>query len=278
MINYDASGPSSERLSDEYLALNSCGIELLSDIDRGSLRKSGRVDYHILYVERGICYLEIHGEKIQADAGSVVLFRPGEPQCYNFLAADHSISHYIHFTGVGCKELLTRLGIVDIQVFPMGTSGTYEEISAKMVREYTMKRQYWESYAVGYLYELLSLIGRKYALRHEHISHESEARISAACRRIYENLASPPSIAELAKECCLSDSRFAHLFREVVGKAPNEFIISLRMDRACEMLENSGLSVREIARSVGFADQNYFSRLFKERVGCPPREFRKKYD
>ncbi len=275
MISYNPIGPSSERLSEDYLALNSCGVEHLFNTDRGSIRKNGRIDYHILYIERGICYLELEGKEIQAGAGNIILFRPGEPQCYNFLASDRSVNHYIHFTGVGCEELLERLGIGDIRVFDMGTSDTYEAISAKMVREYTLKRDCWETWATGCLYELLSLIARKYALRAEHISHENESRISMACRLIYDNIASPPSISALAKKCHLSVGRFSHLFTEVAGKSPNEYVISLRIGRARELLENTQLSIREIAESTGFSDQNYFSRIFKERTGVSPREFRK---
>ncbi len=276
MISYKTIGPSSERLSDEFIAVNSCGIEQLSDIDRGSMRKNGRVDYHILYIERGICYVDLQGQTVPVGPGGIILYRPGEPQCYNFLAADGSVSHYIHFTGVGCAQLLKSLGIDTIQIFNMGTSGTYEEISAKMVREYTMKKQYWESFTVGYLYELLTIIARKFALRHNRISHENESLIASACRQIYENLASPPSISELSAGCCLSVSRFSHLFTEVMKKSPNEYITGLRMDRACELLEASDLPIQEIADIVGFADRNFFSRQFRNRFGCSPREFRKK--
>ncbi len=275
MISYKPIGPSTERVSSEHLAINSCGIEYLSAIDRGSLRKNGRVDYHILYIAHGVCYLQTENGQTQVGAGGVVLFRPGEMQCYNFLAADQSVSYYIHFTGTGCEQLLDKLGLRALRVFDMGISETYEEIAAKMVREYTMKRPHWESFAAGCLYEMLALIARQYALRHDKVSVESESRISAACRKLYENLASPPSIAQLAAESCLSVSRFSHLFSEVVGKSPNEFLLCLRMERACELLESSSLPIREIAQSVGCADQNYFSRLFKERIGCSPSQYRK---
>ena len=50
MTDYSESGVSTERTSEEYLSLNSCGIEKLSERDRGSMRRQGRVDYHILYI------------------------------------------------------------------------------------------------------------------------------------------------------------------------------------------------------------------------------------
>ncbi len=274
MINYVSPNPSTERLSEDYLAINSCGIEQLYEIDRGSMRKNGRVDYHILYVEQGVCYLESDSEIRAIPKGNVLLFRPGEPQQYHFRADNRSISHYIHFTGVGCEELLKKLGIFDISVFYMGTSATYEEISAKMVREYNLKSPHWETFAIGCLYELLSLIARKHFLRNDNISHKSELCISKACRRIYDNLANPPSVSELAREAHLSVGRFSHLFSEAVGKSPKEFILSLRIDRSRELLENSETTIKELAEIMGFENQNYFSRVFKKRIGCSPTEYR----
>ena len=266
---------STERTSDEYLTLNSCGIQNLDEYDRGSFRPKGRVDYHILYIEKGICHLTLDGEERPVGAGGIVLFRPGEPQIYSFLASEGSISHYIHFTGAGCEALLSELGIDRLRVFDMGASRTYEEISAKMVREFTMKKQHWESFCAAYLHELLNIIARKYGLRHSRINHVSESRIDAACRAIYENLVSPPDARELASACCLSESRFLHIFREATGKSLKEFTISMRIDRAKSMLSATDMSVREIAEVVGYDDQSYFSRIFKQAAGMSPSEYRK---
>ncbi len=267
---------STEKTSGEYILLNSCGIEDLSFVDIGSCRENGRVDYHILYIERGVCHLELDGKSLNVGAGGVIFFRPHERQCYRFYAEERSVSHYIHFTGVGCPDILSKLGIAEMKVFDMGISGRYEEISARMSREYSLKPLHWEAFTAGCLYQLLSLIARKYALRHDSISREDESRINRACRKIYDNLRCPPTIAELSSDIGLSVSRFSHLFKEIIGKAPAEFIISLKIDRATEMLENSEFSVSEISDILGFADPNYFSRLFKIHAGTSPREFRKK--
>lgn len=264
-----------ERTTNEYLSLNSCGIEDLGDYDRGSCRPNGRVDYQIIYIERGFCHLTKNGGQRLVGAGGIVLFRPGEPQIYSFLASEKSISHYVHFTGVGCASLLNRLGIDSIDVFDMGKSRTYEEISAKMEREFTMKKPLYESFCTAYLHELLNIIARKYALRHSRVSHVSESRINAACREIFANLASPPSAAELASACCLSESRFTHLFREATGRSLKEFIATMRIDRAKSLLTSTDMSVREIAEMIGYDDQNYFSRIFRRAIGLSPTDYRK---
>lgn len=270
MIDYSEIAVSTEKTSDDYIIINSCGIEYLTERDRGSMRKKGRVDHHILYIERGICRLTVGENTINVPAGGLIMFRPGEPQIYGFLAEDNSVSHYIHFTGRGCDELLTKLGINDITVFDMGVSRRYEELSADMVREYTMKKPYWEIFCASKLIELLGLIARKYELRTGNVSHVGESRINTACRRIYDRLEDPPTLKELADESCLSVSRFSHLFKEVTGKSVSQFIISMRMEKAKELLSSGELSVKEAAACVGYEDQNYFSRIYKKTFGKSP--------
>ncbi len=270
-----------EKVSQDYLAVNSCGIETLSEYDVGSRRLQGRQDYHILYIQQGVCYLRgahadpLHPEEwLQIPEGSVILFRPGEPQEYFFLAKDRSVSHYIHFSGRGCEEILKGLNIEKLRYFTMGTSRSYEDVSARMVREYTMKRPLWEHCCAAYLYELLSIVGRKKNLRYSNVGDSGEHRVNAACRRIYDNLENPPSVAELAAECCLSVSRFSHLFRDVTGKSPLEFTQAMRLERAKELLSTTDLSIREVSEALNFSDQNYFSRVFKKWNGVSPREWR----
>ena len=266
---------STDRCSAKYFEINSCGIEHINLHDRGSDRPLGRSDYHILYVERGACHLLLDGKWETVGQGGIVMFRPGEPQHYRYFKGDDSVSHYIHFTGVGCQSLLRRLGIEKIRVFMMGRSKTYEDISEKLAREFSMQLPLCMAWCTAYAYELLNIVARKYALRQVSVDHKSESRIHAACRRIYESIDSPPAVAELARECCLSESRFLHLFREVSGKSVTAFIASIRIERAKELLASTDLSVREIAEAVGYEDQNYFSRCFRKAEGCSPRDFRR---
>jgi len=264
-----------DRRSDEFLEVNSCGIEFISAYDRGSERLSGRSDYHILYVERGVCHLLLDGVWQTAGEGSVILYRPGEPQVYRYFKKDESISHFVHFTGVGCEGILKRLGIDGIRVFYMGRSNSFEERSEKLAYEYSMRGPFYGDRCAAYLWELLGIIARKYALRQGSVTSRAEVRINAACHRIYENVQSPPSVNELAAESCLSVSRFSHLFRDVTGKSVTEFVAAIRMERARELLSGTDMSIREIAELLGYENQNYFSRCFRKTTGCSPREYRR---
>ena len=118
---------STDKNSIEYLEINSCGVEHIYKRDRGSNRPEGRKDYHLIYVEKGVLHVFIDGKWQSHLAGSVVLFRPFEPQNYYYLEKDNSISHFVHFSGVGCETILKRLGIYDLKVFMMGQIPTLKK-------------------------------------------------------------------------------------------------------------------------------------------------------
>lgn len=265
----------SDRTSEEYLEVNSCGIETISKKDRGSFRPEGRKDYQLIYVERGVCNVCLDGEWQRLPGGSVILFRPGEVQHYFYRKEDNGISHYVHFTGVGCEELLKKLGIYDVRVFFMGKSRSLEDESAQLVREFAMRKPLYREWCAAHLYKILNIVARKYALRQVNVNLKSESRINTACKRIYENLKEPPTAKELAKECCLSESRFLHLFREVTDNSYTGFITALRIEHAKELLALTDIPVSEVAENVGFSDHNYFSRCFKKNEGVSPMEYRK---
>jgi AraC-like DNA-binding protein len=72
----------------------------------------------------------------------------------------------------------------------------------------------------------------------------------------------------------LSTSNFYLLFKLGTGSTPNDLHIRARMSRACVLLRETDLSVKEVANQLGYDDQFYFSRLFKLVKGLPPRAYR----
>lgn len=65
------------------------------------------------------------------------------------------------------------------------------------------------------------------------------------------------------------------IIRRDSGVTPKELILQTRLARAQELLAASQLPIHQIARQIGYDDSAYFSRLFTERVGVPPRVFRR---
>ena len=85
------------------------------------------------------------------------------------------------------------------------------------------------------------------------------------------------SLSDIAKQFLCSKSHISHIFKKKTGKSIREYINDLRISDAKTLLEYSGLTVTEIAFSVGFTDSDYFSNVFKKCVGVSPMAYRKNF-
>ncbi|MBD2848579.1 helix-turn-helix transcriptional regulator [Paenibacillus sp. IB182496] len=101
-------------------------------------------------------------------------------------------------------------------------------------------------------------------------SKASYSAMEEAIRYIRRHYAEPLTLAELAARCGMKPKYFSHQFRKHVGRGPIDYLIRCRMNRACELLDTGDFTVADVARSVGYADAYYFSRLFKKHHGTAP--------
>jgi len=83
------------------------------------------------------------------------------------------------------------------------------------------------------------------------------------------------SVAELAGHTDLGLSVFSARFRATFGVTPLQLVIERRIEESKRLLKTTSWSIREISEAVGFESQAYFATQFRERVGVPPRDFRR---
>ena len=91
---------------------------------------------------------------------------------------------------------------------------------------------------------------------------------------IEDNFARSITLAEIAKSAHLSISRLAHLFKEQMGVTIIDYITSIRIERAKELLLTTDKSCTEICFESGYNNQSYFTRTFRDCAGMTPRNFR----
>lgn len=104
-------------------------------------------------------------------------------------------------------------------------------------------------------------------------NHENHV-ISEAKKYIESNYSKDISLDDLSRKMDLSPYYFSKLFKEEAGVTFMEYLTNLRIERAKELLRNSNLSMKEICSEVGYADPNYFSRIFKKNMDMTPTEYR----
>ncbi len=91
---------------------------------------------------------------------------------------------------------------------------------------------------------------------------------------ISANIGTKLRLQDLAEIAHLSADRFSHLFKEITGMSPVEYIINERINKACELLVNTSLSTTKIASECGFCTSSYFTQKFSQYMKVTPTEYR----
>lgn len=101
-----------------------------------------------------------------------------------------------------------------------------------------------------------------------------DERIIRAMDLMISSIHTPLSMEELAVNCCLSESHFRHLFRQQIGVSPKEYLTSLQIMTAMNLLKNSHLKIVDISYECGFLSLSSFNRQFKAQTGLSPLRWR----
>jgi len=105
--------------------------------------------------------------------------------------------------------------------------------------------------------------------------YDKTAMISNILSFINENYMKPVSLARISENAYLSPIYVSKVFKETTGESPINYLIRVRLSKACELLDSKDATIREIARLVGYEDAYYFSKLFKKYFGISPMAYRK---
>ncbi len=103
-----------------------------------------------------------------------------------------------------------------------------------------------------------------------------DPRVLSAMRRLEERLEIPPTVEELARLAGLNINSFIRLFREHAGFTPQQYGLRKRIEKAGLLLEQTGLSIDEIALQTGFCHRHHFSHCFQRVQGQSPAAYRRK--
>jgi AraC-like DNA-binding protein len=98
--------------------------------------------------------------------------------------------------------------------------------------------------------------------------------LARVMRHVRENLDRRLQLADAAVAADLSPNYLAHLIKKETGKTFVDLVTERRMEKACELLTHTTQRIGDIAAAVGFEDEAYFARRFRQRYDVAPRQFR----
>ncbi|MHA7966272.1 helix-turn-helix domain-containing protein [Paenibacillus sp. CAU 1782] len=97
--------------------------------------------------------------------------------------------------------------------------------------------------------------------------------VSGTIAYMEQHYMEPLTIASLAEQASLPQWQYRSLFKEITGKKPNEYLTELRITRSKQYLASSNRPLRDVAAEVGFSDEYYFIRRFRQMTGVTPRQY-----
>ena len=103
-----------------------------------------------------------------------------------------------------------------------------------------------------------------------------EARVKTMIQYIHENYGEEIGTAAIAGSAAVSESECLRCFRSTIDTTPMQYVKEFRLQRAAELLASTQQGIAEIGAQCGFLDASYFTKVFREREGCSPSEYRRR--
>lgn len=132
-----------------------------------------------------------------------------------------------------------------------------------------------KAYLLEALYLLIARVGWTASTQSEYLRRQEQSRqLGKLHDYLLEHFHERVTVQKAASLVGMGESRFMKYFRSVTGETFVGYLNRLRVEKAAQLLEETGLSIAEIAAASGFADQSYFDKVFRRRFQITPREAR----
>lgn len=238
-------------------------------------RPEGAAQTIFIYCVRGSGWLKLRQRRHTVRAGDLAMIPIGEGHAYGASEAEPWTIYWFHVSGeqVGRYAEFMDLSREEPLFFigeEPGVAALFEEMLATLQQGYSPHHLLLAGATAQQLMARLAMLRRT---RGQVATNEEAMEQVLAFMR--ENLAARPTVARLAAMANLSVSHFAAVFRRKTGYPAMEHFTRLKMQRACQLLDQTGMPIKQVAAQVGFADPLYFSRQFKKIQGLSPRAYRR---
>lgn len=240
------------------------------------IRPMGTDNYLLTVTYGGAGVFRLGGRRVECAPGTACLVRPNTPHDYGTLKGEDRWEFvWAHF--------VPRPHWLDLLRWPepMGGIGMVElDDEARQSVLDALKRMQANDLDSGARRLDFALNALELALLECDVANPSSSsyrpdrRIRRVMDYIARNVEKPHTVNTLAEKVGLSPSRFAYLFRQEVGIPPQRYLESLRLERACRLLEHTDHSVTKVAAQVGFECPFYFATRFRKRYDLSPMQYR----
>ncbi|MEV5970781.1 AraC family transcriptional regulator [Streptomyces sp. NPDC051921] len=227
------------------------------------------LDHHVaVLVSSGSgWYRSTDGRRTSVTAPALIWLTPGSPHHYSADPGSGWDESFVDFTGPATATY-TELGYIepDRPVVPLADAAPARAVIARIARAARPGNPLLEVETGAAVHELLVALRRARA----DTNADGDPVLAALARDAYRRL----SVSEHAARHGMTAAELRAAVRRTAGCSPKDYLLTVRLGRAKELLAATDLPVAAVARRVGYDDPAYFSRLFTRRVGTAPVRFR----
>lgn len=231
----------------------------------------------LIYCVEGSGWIELNKKKMYISPSQFITIPANTPHKYAANENDPWTIYWVHFTGT-VSAFIIELLLSNSKNYKPNLSfnenriNLFEDICIHLERGYGCDNL---RYVNMIFYHFLSSL--LYEDKFNYNLNKSENNIFTLTidlmqKRINSNL----TLQECASFANLSVSHFSAVFHEKTGYAPIEYFNHLKIQKACQYLSFTPMSIKEMANKLGIEDQYYFSRMFSKLMGISPTEYRRR--
>jgi len=266
-------------------------LERIQDIT-WSMEPNRHENYEMVYMKKGYAVFEIAGHPVNLGPNDIVIIKP--MQYHKFIVKSENGCEFIVLNFTFENRINGEFSEIPLEDFLNFVSsketGPYITLKVSQKNEIIVllnrilkERESMEpgSEFLNYLLimELFVLLSRALKMEWENSikskSPKLKELINISINYIHTNFERDISLRDIAGFVFLSPSYFARAFKEETGMSPISYLLKVRIDRAKELLEDTGMKIGDIALSVGFSNQQRFNEMFKKHTHFTPLQYRK---
>lgn len=242
------------------------------------VERSGGISQHIIiYCVEGRGWIEVDKKRVEIGPSQFIAIPAGVAHKYAANEKDPWTIYWIHFKGE-IAAYIVELILQNSRNYKPEL--TYNENRIKLFEDIysNLEKGYGQDnlrYVNMIFYHFLSSL--LYEDKFNYVDNKKEDDVIALTIALMQKkIQVVVSLQEFADFAKLSVSHFSAIFRERTGYSPIEYFNHLKIQKACQYLLLTNMTVKEIAVQLGIDDQYYFSRMFSKLMGHSPVEYRKR--
>lgn len=241
-------------------------------------RRKGAKEYILIYCIEGNGIIELYNQSLKIGPNSFFIIPPETPHKYYAFKKDPWSIYWLHFRGSLAIHLFTKFNTKT----PSAKKAPFEEKRVALFEnlmdalEKGYSSDHLEYINIG-LWQLFSSFLYQEYFDEAGKSQKDGDLIGSAIQYMQTNLENAISVGEIADRFNYSSSHFFALFKKKTGYSPIHYFNQLKIQKGCQYLSFTDISVKELSFKLGFEDPLYFSRLFKKIMGVSPIQYRNDY-